>query len=88
MCEKTFKLHFIMEVDALDKSFEIFFNRKKAPLLPRVGDTFLINDLKFYVDEIIIPVSMDNFTVRLKIDSLLSNETIDSLKKQGWVNVE
>jgi len=77
-----------MDVDTVDKSFQIFFNRKKAPILPRLGDTFILNDLKFYVSEVIMPVSMDNIAVRLKIDSLLSDATVESLMKQGWSRVD
>jgi len=74
-----------MEVQALDRCFEMVLNRKKSPFIPRCGDVYFVGKgLNFYVNEIKMSISMDFIYVRLKIDSLLSEESITYLKSCGW----
>lgn len=89
MCEKHYKLIFVMEVDALSRAFNMTITRKKAPFIPSVGDSYLIgNGLEFYVTKRLIPVSMDVITINLRIDSLISDENIAFLEKCGWRKIE
>lgn len=85
MCEKHYKLIFVMECDTISRSFKMSIARKKAPFIPHLGDIlFMGNGLNFYVKERIIPVSMDVITINLGIDAMLSEEKIAYLMKCGW----